>query len=408
MQKKLLLIMLFISVTCFSQISFEKGYFINNAEEKIDCYIKNLDWYNTPKSFEYKTDENSEILNADILNVKEFRVDSGQKYIRSKIKIDRASISLNSLGYNRNPEFKEETVFLKLLVDGNVQLFVNSDESTKVFFTGRNYENIEQLVYKGYYTSQSQTSVNYNQLYKTQLQQLFDCASFDEKQILNIDYNEKSLKKLIIKYDNCIDGNFTNQESKDKVKRDFFNLTLRPAINNSALEIENTNLNWTIDFGKKTTFALGLEAEFVLPYNKNKWAFTIEPTYHYYKGEKTVAYSNISGGELKGSVDYKSIELPIGIRHYFFLNDNSKIFINVAYVLDFSINSQIVVRRKDNSVFNEFSTSNRTNFNFGLGYKYKSYSVEFRASSSRNILLEYSNFKADYKNVAILFGYTIF
>jgi len=38
----------------YSQISFEKGYFINNTNQRISCYIKNSDWKNNPTEFVYK------------------------------------------------------------------------------------------------------------------------------------------------------------------------------------------------------------------------------------------------------------------------------------------------------------------------------------------------------------------
>jgi hypothetical protein len=39
-------------------------------------------------------------------------------------------------------------------------------------------------------------------------------------------------------------------------------------------------------FDNKISFRIGLEAEFILPFNKNKWAVFAEPTYQYYKTEK--------------------------------------------------------------------------------------------------------------------------
>ena len=49
-------------MNCFAQISFEKGYFINNANQKTNCLIKNQDWKDNPTEFEYKLDENSESI----------------------------------------------------------------------------------------------------------------------------------------------------------------------------------------------------------------------------------------------------------------------------------------------------------------------------------------------------------
>lgn len=86
MKNALLKLFLIISANCFSQITFDKGYFINNANEKMDCLIKNMDWNDTPKFFKYKLDESSELLTGDVSNVKEFRVYNQPKYNRIKVR----------------------------------------------------------------------------------------------------------------------------------------------------------------------------------------------------------------------------------------------------------------------------------------------------------------------------------
>lgn len=409
MKKILLTLFLIIYTNCFSQINFEKGSFITNADQKVECFIKNIDWKNTPDSFKYRLTENSEILTENISAVKEFQVENQVKYVRKKVKMDRSSNNINdiNLGYDRNPTFKEEVVFLKLLVDGNTQLFSYNDETTKKFFYGRNYENIEQLVYKVYFGSQSQIGIRYNTLYKSQLENLFECESFNEKQIQNVEYAEGSLSRIFIKYNKCIDPQAQTQQI-NTTKKDFFNLSLRPHLNNSSLDLVNTYGNYAIGLDKKITFGLGLEAEFVLPYNKGKWAIILEPTYQYYKAKNTAPNTSISGGTLTADVDYKSVEVPIGLRHYFFLNDNSRIFANISYILDLSLSSEIVVTRADNSVFTQFEPSNRSNIAFGIGYKYKKYCAEFRMQTKRNIIDGLDSWDADYKTVSLIFGYTLF
>lgn len=75
MKKKLLLLLLTIlSFDASAQISFEKGYFITNAGEKIDCLIKNIDWKNNPVDFEYQLVQNGTLMNENIKSVQEFGI----------------------------------------------------------------------------------------------------------------------------------------------------------------------------------------------------------------------------------------------------------------------------------------------------------------------------------------------
>lgn len=54
MKKRILFLLITIlSLNCYSQISFQKGYYIDNTNQKINCLIKNIDWKNNPTEFEY-------------------------------------------------------------------------------------------------------------------------------------------------------------------------------------------------------------------------------------------------------------------------------------------------------------------------------------------------------------------
>ena len=152
-----------------------------------------------------------------------------------------------------------------------------------------------------------------------------------------------------------------------------------------------------VDFGGQVGFSLGLEAEFILPFNNNKWALTFEPTYYQsFKAEKQL---NTVAGNVK--IDYKSFEVPLGIRHYFFLN-SSKLFINASYLINFSSNSIIDYENAD-----DLKILAGNNFALGVGYKYNRYSLEVKFASSRE-LLGGTSWQSDYRRVSLIFGYEIF
>ena len=163
------------------------------------------------------------------------------------------------------------------------------------------------------------------------------------------------------------------------------------------------------DFGDKFGFRFGIEAEFILPFNKNKWGIIIEPTYQYYKSEKEKASVNVSGGHPLIMASYQSIEVPIGIRHYFYFNDKSKIFANISYVIDFDNNSSVEYKRPDGSIVNSLTIKGSRNIALGMGYKFKDkYSLEMRYQTNRDILSDYAYWHSEYKTFSILFGYSLF
>lgn len=396
MIRKLLLSLLTIilSFNCYSQISFEKGYYVDNDDQRINCLIKNIDWRNNPTEFEYKLNENSEPTTVTIKLVKEFGIDKISKYLRSTVNIDTSSENINKLSNERNPIFSERELFLKVLVEGKANLYLYQDESLTRYFLKKDNTSTEQLIYKSYKTSSTKISKNYT--FRNQIWNNLKCSNLKLAEVENLDYQKNDLINIFIKYNDCKGEKSINYE--EKRKKDLFNLNIRPGLNSSSLSIENSfSSSRNTDFDNEFAFRFGVEAEFIMPFNKNKWSLIIEPTYQYFESEKELTNRTVE-------VDYKSLELPIGIRHYFFLNENSKIFINGSFVIDFSTDSAI-----DFSTDRDLEIKSGNNLAFGLGYKYNDrYSLELRYQTGRNVLTNFITWSSNYTTLSIIFGYSLF
>ncbi|MCG9793615.1 PorT family protein [Flavobacterium algicola] len=394
MKKQYLLILfLLIYSISYSQITFEKGYFITTNGEKVICQIKNLDWMNSPSEFEYRLSEIDQVKKATIQTVKEFSIDNFSKYVRSYVGIDRSSNKINELSEVRSAILEEEELFLKVLIEGEASLYrYNSPDIVRFFYT-INDSKIEQLIFKLYKFNTGE--FNENNEYRQQLLLKLKCEKITEKDFKYLEYDEKELKKLFIKYNQCRNKDFKIMQPKEK--KDLFNLTLRPRFNFSSFKLSNFgSTTGNIDYGNNQTLGFGIESEIIFGFNKNKWSLILEPTYQYFKSQKEVY-------NFKTSIDYKSIELPIGIRYYMFLNENSKLFLNGAYVIDFSLNSELF---RGGEILD---ISNAYNFAFGIGYKIKDrYSVEFRMQTARNLQKDYVYYTSSYQQASMILGYTLF
>ncbi|WP_420551228.1 tRNA modification GTPase [Tenacibaculum aiptasiae] len=407
MKKRLLfLFVAVLTLNCYSQISFEKGYYIDNTNQKINCLIKNVDWKNNPTDFEYKISENTEVKTLTMKSVKEFGVYNASKYIRSVVDIDRSKEDVSDLSTDRSPIFKKEELYLKVLVEGKTNLYEYTQGNLKRFFYGNENSKITQLIYKRYRTTDDE--IGENKRFRQQLWKNLKCPSFKIIKVENLDYRKNELVNYFIEYNNCNNLKYVSYEKKEK--RDMFNLTFRPRLNSSSLSIQNSLINSRdIDFGNKLGFGIGLEGEYILPFNKNKWTVIFEPTYQSFKAEKIMSVTNVSGGELIAKADYSSFELPIGLRHYFFLKNNYKIFVNASVLFDITSNSSIEFFRNDGSKLDSLEIESRGNFVLGLGYKYNDrYSLEVRYQTRREILDAYTFWASDYKTVSVIFGYSIF
>lgn len=409
--KKLLLIIFIatFALNSTAQIVFEKGYFIDNAGQKTECLIKNLDWKNNPTAFEYEAAENSEVKTTNIKQVQEFGVYNFSKYVRATVNIDVSTDNLQKLTYDRQPKFQEKEIFLNVLIEGKANLYEFVDDNATRYLYNLNDTAIEQLVYKRYVDDASGNDFKKNSRYKQQLFNNVKCPDFTMQKVDRLEYNRQDLVKYFIQFNEC--NNETAINYKEGQKRDFFNLTIRPGVNNSSLTVDHTNQKYRgADFKNKWNFRIGLEAEFILPFNKDTWAILVEPTYQSYKDESTTRVTNGSIGELTAIVDYKSIELPVSIRYYFFSNEKSKIFLNVGYAIDFSSNSTFIYQLNSGLNFDELDINKtRNNLVIGAGYKFdKKYSIELRYLSPREIFGKYIFYDSKYKTVSIILGYSIF
>ncbi len=404
------LLLLFTAIilinNAYAQISFEKGYFINNSNQRIDCLIKNIDWNNNPVDFEYKLSENATSQLVGINNIKEFGISGVSKYSKHVVQIDRSTDIVNELNDDRNPIFKKEQLLLNVLIEGKASLYVYVSSKLIRYFYSIENSDVEQFVYKRYVTSDNK--VGENNHYRQQILNDLKCSTITLNEVKNTGYNKKSLIKIFAKYNECSNSSFTNYEEKKDVERKVFNLSLKTRINKSSLSIYNSTNSISFDFDSKIGFSIGTEFEYILPFNKNKWALFFEPTYHYFNSEKTDEVDYVSGGVLNIAADYSSIEFPIGLRHYFFINNDSKIFINASIIYELLINSSILFKRDDNSILNSLDINPGYTSAFGVGYKQDDrYSIELRFQN-KNLLGGYSFWNSDYKVVSIIFGYTLF
>lgn len=412
--KKLLLLLLILSINSYSQTTFEKGYFIDNNNNKTECLIRNVDWANNPTKVEYKISNTDKTKSFNITNVKEFEIYNYHRFLRKTVQIDRSNQELNSLTRYRNPKFEEEKLFLKELVRGKANLYFYADGDIKKYFYNVNASKIKQLIHKKYIKEEYKIGVN-NQ-FRQQLLNNLNCKKISRNRYSNIEYNFNELISIFEDYNNCNNSSYVKKE-KEKNKS-FFNLNIRPRFNSSNFEVSSDFESQNINFGNTSSFGLGIEAEFILPFNNNKWSILFEPTYYSINSEgNNNSRIDLTNNIVTGEIDYTSIELALGLRHYFFINKKAKIFFDASYVLAFNLNEPVLsITQKtlflDGTEFSNFTITqplnNGSNIGIGIGYKYDKYSLELKYLANRNHLSQDPNRNSKLNSFSVIFGYTLF
>ncbi len=408
MKKILLFACATFSLITQAQIKFEKGFIINNGNIKTECLIKNEDWKNSPTFIEYKLTETGAIKRAALATIKEFSVFNSSHYKRFTVEFDKSSDYTNKLSNYREFSLVKETVFLKYLVKGEASLLLYQNGNLrKYFFVKNDSDHAEFLRYKRYI---SNGDLHKNAPYKQQLWNHLKCLEASINDIDKIEYNSDDLSRYVVKYNRCHGFKAVDFNSDSKKDYKKFNISIRPGIKSSSVKVSNSLIQTSTDFNNEIDFRLGIEAEYILPFNNNKWGVFLEPTFQSYKSQVSVELVSTYPVRLRRTeeiaINYSSIELPIGLRHYIFFNDHSKLFINLAYTFDFAKGDSKV---QSINLPSEVNLRTNPNLVFGLGYKYKNkYIAEFRVATPRNLTADYFYWDVDYNTIALILGYTVF
>lgn len=395
MKKSIIFFLLtIISLNNYAQADFQKGYFIDNTNTKIECFIKNLEWKGNPTNFDYTLTENGKVQKADLTDVKEFAIYNNLKYIREEVPVETSSEAVYNLSKDKNPIWKDMEVFLKVLVEGKASLYSYDRGGIAQYYYSLEESSINPLVFKSYLTSDNK--IGQNNHYKQQLWNDLKCPDTKMSKIERLTYTGNSLIPFFSEFNMCSDSDFKAYEEKDI--KSLFSATFKIGVKNSSYALTHTLTNTNEpDYGSKLGIKLGIEGEFRIPFHKNEFAVVAQLTYQDFKGAKELpAHST--------SFDYTLWQMPIGIRYYLSLSEKSKIFVNGSYVIDMSYSPLVEFELLPN-----LTTKKTNNYEFGLGYKYNDkFSLEVSYQTDRNLLIDHAFWESNFKTMAVLFGYTLF
>ncbi len=394
--KILLPIIFFCLPTILSaQINFEQGYYIDNTSNRVEGFIENVEWLDNPSEIKFKSTENSQSVTITKSEIKEFGITNGAVYTRYKVAIDKSSDATNNLSETRAPIFEEEELLLKKIIEGKASLYFYSGFGVVRFFYTHDNSPIQQLIYKRFQMINS--DIGTNERYKQQLKTDLNCTNFTVKTFEKLKYRKEELSTLFKNYNTCSNSTSTEYKQVSKISEGEQKIRLRvkAGIRNNMFSYE-TSSGLNIDFPDKVGIQLGLEGEFIFKFNRNKWSALLDATYFDYSDENRL---DLGAFDQDVAIDYSGIELGIGIRHSFFLNDDSRLFLNVSYVTPLHFDESLT--RSLSTDLDEFS--NVASAVFGGGFEFKDFSIELRYISKRSLL---KTLNSNYSAFSATIGYS--
>ena len=382
-----LVLILLLPLSCFSQVQFVKGYFIDNSNARVECFIEDRGWKNTPSDFMYKLDENGAVKKANASDVREFGIESRSRYIAANVNIDRTGDNIHNTTSERRPVWNREQLFLAVLIESKISLLSYEDGNFQRFFYQTN-DTIKQLINKKF-TMQS-GGYGVNDAFRQQLRADVLCGEVPDAELKRVDYTRNELVTFFTTYNKCSGSTVTDYTQIASNKRkNSVRFRFTPGVNVTSLNIMDSYNGEDITFGKKAGFRMGAEIEWVLPYNRNKWAIVFEPGLQSFK-------STVSDGM---SAKVSMFEISVGLRHYFFLGEKSRIFINGLLVFPMSGESAVTITNVS------YEVTATPSLAIGGGYSLGRFSGEVRFYWNKDILSDLLYLQGKYTRLSFILGY---
>lgn len=381
-----------------AQITFDKGYIIDTSGQRIRCLIRYAEWRNNPSEFVYKLSGKGSEQKGTITNAIEFGIDGICKYISSEVQIDRSSDDITQLSEVKDPVWYREKIFLKVLVEGKASLFYYEDGSIQRYFFSLEGSKIHQLIYKRYLQDVPDhgSVIALNNSFRQQLMNELKCSDSDYGVLESLQYYRKDLTSYFNNYNGCKGATAVNYSPKKGGHE--INFRIRTGISFTSLSITNSAWpHYLLDYGNKILPVVGLEAEYLLPFNRNKWGFIFEPLFQKFKAEKKVGFNETS-------INYPCIEFPFGVRYYIFLGKDLKLFADAIFVpsITMDFNAKIWTDK-----VNYLETGQRSDYAVGLGIAYKRFNFETRYYGKNTILSNYLLWVSEYGKASMILGYRL-
>ena len=397
-----------LSLTTYSQVQFEEGYFIDNEDNKITCLIKNMEWRDNPQEFTYQLKGETTSKLISIESVKEFGIIKPVNpliFKRFTVNIDQSTSDVSRMDRNRLPVFEEMQVFLQLIVEGKANLYYYEQGNLERYFFQLDNGEVKQLIYKRYLDQNN--DFKENNLYKQQLLTEMKCDRISMADINRLSYKKRLLVEFFIKYNQCMGIEPLNYETP--VKQDRFNLTFK-----GGNSFATADFRFVKSETRDTRFTdlyspnLNLEAEYILPYNKNKWSIFANSSYTSFKANEEMIYTEsiLGPSSTQAFVEFQVFELSAGLRYYVFFNPQSKIYFNFALNHDIFFDGSTIYAEKAGLM--DLEMRSRQNLSMGTGYKHKDrFLLELRWNINKELLADYMYYGCDYSSLSLMLGVTL-
>jgi hypothetical protein len=409
------LLLVFISISSFSQENFIPGFIIRLTGDTTDGFIDYRNWRITPEKISFKETLTGNGKDYRPSQISGFSV-AGRIYESAVVEVEVSPFDKNNLTYDPAFNYRTDTAFLQARFRGPKSLYVYVLNDYKEQYYIRTDTSFELLSYKMYLVETDNYSHIFmaeNKKYIGQLADyLQDCRTLGYR-LENTKYLKNYLDKVFLEYSKCT-GNQYDYIRKKEEKRTEFGFLAGMSITKVNFEGSNYPYLTEVNYKPSYNFMPGIFFDFVRVKNDRKWSlsnellissYNIEGEYDTYQDEKnyTKTITEIGVTYLKWHL-LGRYKFPVG-KMFLFANAGPSLglgSVSVNQITQYITLYGIERKRTDYAL--DLTKGNEFGFVAGIGARLWHFSLETRYEWGNGFSSE-PNLTARTNKICFLLGY---
>lgn len=300
------IIICFLTTPILAQDLFEKGYYLNNQSEVIHGYIDVYPLTNSPTTIRFKENKSDKVRLLSISEIQEYQV-SGFKFERFNGDVDlNLSPSLNT-----EPEFNSRVIFLRMIVEGEINLYSFKESDSSIYFYSTYTTKPTQLINTEFVRDDGKHA--FNRIYRNQLHDFVKCEPILSL-IDDLKYSENELVDFFKEYNSCLDSPSKTYSGLPFVSSKYLNVSLSIGRTTYSMVAITQFQNIKIAKYKDNVIPnIAIELEQLLPLTKNKISIWARGDYKNFSDEEPATFEGV---DENSKLHYNTIEASLGARGY--------------------------------------------------------------------------------------------
>ncbi|MCR9101811.1 MAG: outer membrane beta-barrel protein [bacterium] len=321
-----IVIVLSWSSTAQAQESFRPGQ-IETREGQV---LKGLIAYGSasanPAKFQYKAAGDEPVQVFYPLDVRSVSVE-GDRFVGAVVDREMSSMDREEMSYSEEPDLKRDTVFLRVVYDGEKSLFQFLGEEGKNQFYVQEGGEYQLLTYKKYLVrvSDGNSVVAEHKPYLEQLEAyLSECPAIIPG-IPSMDYSMSSMKQLFDAYYQCVGQESSFRATHEEAK---FEWSAKAGASYSLVSVSGGGdaLNASLEGVSSVDMAFGVSMEIFFPWVNERISLANDLLYTQYRFQQTTVPESpilpTPTVDLGGSY----LQLSSMVRYYYYFGNNWSAF----------------------------------------------------------------------------------